>query len=364
LKRVRTSDLVPGMITYEDVYSYNNQLIVKKGSVLDDSTITKLEFYSVISIRIDDEIVIDSTEDVSDFHNLPDTLPYSERIKATRQFKEFEREFVNNTEALKGNLNALLKNHTFDTDVLLSSVTNLISKSSTSISMFDMLHNMRNYDDFTYVHSMNVSLICNIFGHWLEMSTEDIQILTLSGLLHDIGKLLVPEEIIKKPGKLNDKEFSVIKTHTLQGYNVLKDLNIDTRIKAAALMHHERCDGSGYPLGYKENQIVDFAKIVAIADVYDAMTAARCYRGPMCPFSVIAIFEEEGLQKYDSRYILSFLNHIGETYINNRVRLNNGIEGDIIMLNKNLVSRPLIRCTDGSFINLAERKDLHIVTLV
>lgn len=363
MKRVRTSELVPGMITYEDVYSYNNQLIVQKGTVLDDNTITKLEFYSVLSVRIEDE-VIDTVNAEDDFHKLPESLPYSERIKSTRQFKEFEREFVNNTEALKGNLNAILKNHSINTDVLLSSVTNLISKSSTSISMFDMLHNMRNYDDFTYVHSMNVSLICNIFGHWLNMSTADIQVLTLAGLLHDIGKLLVPEEIIKKPGKLTDGEFSVIKTHTLQGYNVLKNMDIDTRIKAAALMHHERCDGSGYPLGYHEIRIVDFAKIVAIADVYDAMTAARCYRGPMCPFTVISIFEEEGLQKYDSKYILEFLNHIGETYMNNRVKLNNGMEGDIIMLNKNLVSRPLIRCTDGSFLNLAEHKELHIVSLV
>ena len=86
-------------------------------------------------------------------------------------------------------------------------------------------------------------------------------------------------------------------------------------------MHHEKCDGSGYPFGLKGNKIDPFAKIVAIADVYDAMTAARVYRGPLCPFQVIDIFEKEGLQKYEASFILKFLQNVVNTYINNRVLL-------------------------------------------
>ena len=117
--------------------------------------------------------------------------------------------------------------------------------------------------------------------------------LTLCGLLHDIGKLKIPDEILNKPGKYTDEEFDLVKRHTKFGYELLKTLNIDPHIKKAALLHHERCDGSGYPLKATQKDLDDFSMVVAIADVYDAMTAARSYRAPLCPFQVIERFEQE-----------------------------------------------------------------------
>ena len=389
MQRIRTSNLVPGMISAEDVYSYNNQLILPKGSELNDKLITRLEFYSILAIQVEDEIpnksgsdpsnelesIVNSLgdsfsvkEEIVDFSSVSATnenSTYSEKIKATTQFKEFKKSFISNSEALQGNLNAIVKsNAPIDTTHMLTSVTDLISEGSTSISIFDMLHNMRGYDDLTYVHSMSVSLICNIFGKWLNLNDEDIKVLTIAGLLHDIGKLLIPDSILKKPSKLTDKEYNIIKTHTLQGYNILKDKNIDNRIKNAALLHHERYDGSGYPLGYSGNKLDLFTKIVSIADVYDAMTAARVYRGPLCPFKVIAIFEAEGLQKYDSQLILTFLGHITDTYLNNRVRLNDGTQGDVVMINRDLLSKPMIKTLDNRFINLKEHPELFIEELI
>lgn len=384
MQRVRTSNLIPGMISAEDVYSYNNQLILPKGSVLNDKLITRLEFYSILAVQVEDEIFEQSSssksdnainsldgvekEEVIDFSSVSAThqnSTYSEKIKATTQFKEFQKSFISNSEALQGNLNAIVKNNApIDTNHMLKSVTDMISEGSTSISIFDMLHNMRTYDDLTYVHSMSVSLICNIFGKWLDLNDEDIKVLTIAGLLHDIGKLLIPDSILKKPSKLTDSEYNIIKTHTLQGYNILKNKNIDNRIKNAALLHHERFDGSGYPLGYSGDKLDLFTKIVSIADVYDAMTAARVYRGPLCPFKVIAIFEAEGLQKYDSKLILTFLGHITDTYLNNRVKLNDGTQGDVVMINRDTLSRPMIRTIDNTFINLKERPDLYIEELI
>lgn len=373
MKRVRTSELIPGMRTVEDVYSFNNQLVVGADTVLTDEIITRLEFYSVLSIRVEENgaVAVEpeapkavEPQGVEDFASLPEQMSYSQKIKATKQFKEFEKSFVSNAEALDGHLHDIIEKSSINTNVLLESVSNLISQSTTSIGMFDMLHNMRSYDNLTYVHSMSVSLICNIFGHWLKLRSEDIETLTLAGLLHDIGKLVVPEQIIKKPGRLTASEYNKIKAHTVEGYKILKSMEIDERIKDAALLHHERCDGTGYPLSATEEKISDFAKIVAIADVYDAMTAARVYRGPMCPFKVISIFEQEGLQKYDSKYILTFLENIGQTYMNNRVRLSDGREGDIVLIRKNSISRPLIKCLDGSFVDLLDTPELHIEELV
>lgn len=390
MKRVRVSELVPGLTTAEDVYSFNNQLIVEKDTTLTDEMITRLEYHSVLSIRVNEDSFsgeakpddsdisnifdmdldslfsfsdseskpeekpspVSQSQDTWGFSETPANLTYSQRVKATKQFMEFQKSFVANTEALEGHLHDIIKNNSINTGVMLQSVTNLISQGTTTIGMFDMLHNMRSYDDLTYVHSMSVSLICNIFGRWLGFSDEDIRILTLAGLLHDIGKIAIPESIIKKPTKLTNEEYKEIKKHTVEGYKILKNLPIDSRIKDAALMHHERCDGTGYPLSINSEKISEFAKIVAIADVYDAMTAARVYRGPMCPFKVIAIFEEEGLQKYDSKYILTFLENVGQTYLNNRVVLNDGREGDIVLIHNNAISRPLIKLVDGSFIDL------------
>lgn len=362
MKRVRTADLLPGMQTAEDVYSYNNQMILPKDTLLTDKMITRLEFYSILAIKIQDDSDEPEEEDFEE--EASPTSSYSEKVRASKLFKRFEKNFLDSTDNFKNNIHQIVeKNAPIDTDSMFRNVMSLIEDDMNSIFVFDMLHNMRQYDDFTYMHSVNVALICNIFGTWLELPAEDIKTLTLCGLLHDIGKLMIPENIIRKPDRLSPAEYNIIKTHTLQGYNILMEYNISEAIKESALMHHERCDGSGYPLGIGENRINPYAKIVAIADVYDAMTAARVYRGPLCPFKVISIFETEGLQKYDSHYILTFLEHIANTYMNNRVRLSNGKEGDVVFMNKNSLSKPMIRC-GKEFIDLSKETDIYIETFV
>lgn len=366
MKRIRTSELRPGMKTAEDVYSYNNQMIVPKGTVLDDKIITRLEFYSVLAIRIteDGETLTEVASDTDASPSIDENSSYSERVRASKQFKDFEKTFLANTEVFKDTLKSVVDDGAeVNTKELVTGITSMITEDMTSVGVFDMLHNMRQYDDFTYMHSMNVSLICNVFAKWLGMSDREVEIVTLGGLLHDVGKLKIPDNIMRKPDKLTPSEYNIIKTHSLQGYNILKDKNIEDSIKQCALMHHERCDGSGYPLGLNGDKINKYAKIVAIADVYDAMTAARIYRGPLCPFRVIGIFEAEGLSKYDSHYILTFLEHIATTYMNNRVRLNTGEEGDVIFMNKNQYSRPMIKC-GNKFIDLSKEPDLYIETFV
>ena len=284
MKRVRISDLRPGMKTAEDVFSYNNQMIVPKGSTLDDKIITRLEFYSVLAVRIMDE----NEEDAGSAGDLPageetgEDTTYSQRVKSSKQFKTFEKSFLETSEQFKDKLKSIAEEGAdIDSHAMIESITSLIGDDMTGGSVFDMLHNMRQYDDFTYMHSMNVSLICNVFAKWLQMSKADTEILTLGGLLHDIGKLKIPDNIIRKPDKLSPAEYNIIKTHSLQGYNILKDKNIDDNVKQCALMHHERSDGSGYPLGLTEDKINMYAKIVAIADVYDALVSKRVYKDSM-----------------------------------------------------------------------------------
>ena len=129
-------------------------------------------------------------------------------------------------------------------------------------------------------------------------------------------------------------------------------------------MHHERCDGSGYPGHLTTNEIDNYAMIVAVADVYDAMTAARSYRAPLCPFQVIENFEKDGLSKYMPKYILTFLERIANTYQSQRVLLSNGQSANIVFLNKQKLSRPMVQLNDNSCIDLSTAGDLHIQALL
>ena len=361
MPRILTQDLVPGMVTAEDVYTYNNQLVLLKDMELTDKTITKLEFYSILSVRIKDDTAGITADEKQEEEN----LSYSQKIKASEEFKQFKLNFDNTVEDVKLKVNDIVTKNAEEvsTEELLQETNNLLSGSETGFHVFDMLHNMRSYDDPTYTHCLNVSLICNVFGKWLGMSDRDVNTLTVAGLLHDVGKLKIPENIVGKPAKLTDDEYNVIKTHAMEGYNILKEYDMDDHIKNAALMHHERCDGSGYPMGLTGDRIDPFAKIVAIADVYDAMTSARVYRGPLCPFKVISIFESEGLQKYDSEYILVFLEYIVNTYLNNRVRLSNGLEGEIVLINKMDLSHPMVHC-GNHYIDLSHEHGLYVEAII
>jgi putative nucleotidyltransferase with HDIG domain len=358
IKKILISQAVPGMIVAADIFTTDNHLIISKGTTLTDKVITRLEFYSIIDLSVYHlTAAIDNTiEDNS--------TTYYEKIKKSESFHRFHLAYTNTVNNFKESLDHIATHKDeINLDDLLAEMHRMLNQGDSNIELLNMLHCMRNYDDTTYVHSMNVAIICNIMGKWLNFTPEDLEVITLCGLLHDIGKLMVPYDLITKPGKLTDTEFSTVKAHTIRGYNLIKAKKIDARIKHAVLMHHERCDGSGYPYGFYNEQIDPFAKLVAIADVYDAMTSARVYRGPLCPFEVISIFETEGYSKYDPTYIMTFLSGIVQTYVNNTVKLSDGQTGNIIMINKMELARPIIRVAD-KYIDLSRNHTLQIVELL
>ncbi|MCR5101703.1 MAG: HD-GYP domain-containing protein [Butyrivibrio sp.] len=359
MRRVVTKKLVPGMVLADNVYTYNsNQLVLPKGFVLDDKAITKLAFYSIINVLIDEKTVS------PDIATVPDTRSYSERLRDTPEFKEFKSDFEDCASNFKNVITDIVRNNKpLVVNDLVSPIYSLISKGKGPSNIFDMIHSLRSYDDATYTHCINVALISNIIGQWLKLSDEDISIATQAGLLHDIGKLLIPGEIITKPAKLTPAEYSIVQTHPQQGYQILRDLPISEHVKNAALMHHERSDGSGYPLHLHGSQIDTFARIVSVADVYDAMTSARVYRGPLCPFIAIQMFETEGLHKYDPNVILTFLQNIVNTYLLNKVRLNDGSEGEIVFINRDHLAKPTIKCAD-KYIDLSIKHNLYIETIL
>ena len=224
-----------------------------------------------------------------------------------------------------------------------------------------MMLNIQEIDTTTYKHSVNVAIISRVCGGWLGIKDEkELDVLTMCGLYHDIGKSLVPQSILTKPDSLTAEEFGRMAEHPLLGYNLLSDAALDRRIKLAALQHHERNDGSGYPYGLTKDFINQYSKIVAITDVYDAMTADRCYRAGICPFEVIAQFQREDRSKYDQGILQVFLQNIAESYIGAGVLLSDNSRGTIAMINNKALSSPLIKLEDGTFVDLKERTELYI----
>lgn len=361
MKRLSITQLIPGMIVAEDVYDLEHELLIEKGTVLTDKLITKLDLYGILTIFAEDVVPSDRRSE-----NSPDSgeTSYSERIKSSPEFQLFREDFENEVNLFRENMNLVIqKNTDLDVKTLLQNTLAIVANHSGSISLLDMLQNMREYDDSTYTHSLNVALICNILAGWLKLPDDEVELATACGLFHDIGKMMIPYSIIAKPGKLSDEEFATIKKHPTLGYQLLLSQDVDEHVKNAALMHHERNDGSGYPLKLKGNQIDPYARIVAIADVYDAMTAARCYRGPLCPFRVIEIFEAEGFQKYDVSILLPFLQNVVNSCLQNRCLLSDGRKGTIIYINKEKLSRPVVQCGD-EYVNLADLPDVEIVKLL
>ena len=352
VEKILISRATPGMVLARDIYSRNNQVILNSGSVLDAQKISKIMFYSIdtVSVYIDEKSTATQT--------------LTQQLKDSVEFREFTRNYDRAVGTLKSAVSAVVNDGAeFDIDALIADIDHMIKESGSRTRLFNLLHCIRDYDEMTYMHCVNVSLISNCFGRWLGLDEADLRTLTLAGLLHDIGKTAIPKEILLKPSSLTEEEFKTIKTHTFKGYEILRDKTIDDRIKMAALQHHERADGSGYPYGKSGDEIESFAMIVAIADVYDAMTSDRVYRPKMCPFEVVKHMQSDTFTKYDPKFLVPLLEQITEVFMNHTVRLSNNQIGKIVLLNKNELSKPIIQ-VDDIFVDLSKQRDVTITEVL
>ncbi|MCR4908173.1 MAG: HD-GYP domain-containing protein [Lachnospiraceae bacterium] len=348
---VATAALQDGMQVGEDVVVGGN-VIVKKGKIIDRLTVKQLEACRVIGINI-----LEPSDNAKTWY---------EKVRLSREFKTFEDDYRTNLFAFKAACDNFVQNKVpFSKLDLLSIANRMVPDGMSGKLLFAYLYlHLPDSDDLSYAHGLNVAMICKVVSRWLGLSPADTDILIQCGFLYDVGKLLLPHEIIWKPDRLNKMELDLVRCHPFLGYHTLsKYVQVDQNVLAATLQHHERSDGSGYPQGLTADQINPFARIIAILDVYEAMTSARSYRQPMCPYQVIRIFQEESFQKYDIMFINTFLKHIVDELIGNHVRLNNGWEGEVIMNNTQDLSRPILK-SDAEIIDMTKRRELAIVQII
>jgi putative nucleotidyltransferase with HDIG domain len=363
--KISIQDIKPNMVLARDVVTSAGIVLLAKNTMLNNINYTKLLTSGIGHIYVNAGSIEEHTENFTEKERLSTTREHQRIPIIKRQdFQKFQAAVDEKTEEVKHMIYDISNGGTVDIKAFFDITDNIMSKLRCKSDIFTFIGFIKESDEHTFHHCVNVSLLCNLFGRWLGLKTDELMELTTSGMLHDIGKTEIPNEILNKKGKLTDEEFAVMKKHPVYGYRMLQKQDIPESIKMGALMHHEKMDGSGYPMGAKGEQIGKLARIIAICDIYDAMTANRVYRSKICPFEVIKMFETKVYGELDTQYLLIFLQNIAYTYIGRWVKLTDGQEAEVVFINGAQLSRPIVRTTDDQFIDLSTNKSVSIDSLI
>ncbi|RTE06703.1 HD-GYP domain-containing protein [Paenibacillus whitsoniae] len=222
----------------------------------------------------------------------------------------------------------------------------------------------RNLHEYIYHKSILVSLTSYSLARWSGLPQKDLVQIALAGLLHDIGTCKVDRAILEKKGALTAAESEEMKHHTLLGYQILKNVSgINEGVKLTAIQHHEREDGSGYPLGVKGDKIHVYAKIVAIADIYNAMTNERSYKSALSPYVVLEQLFNESFGKVDPAFVQVFMNKATQISTGTLVKLSDNRVGEIIFSDRSHPTRPWVN-VNGTIVNLTLERQLYIQDVI
>ncbi len=217
-----------------------------------------------------------------------------------------------------------------------------------------------NFSKYLSHHALSVGIISYAIGKWIGLDQGERMQLALAGVLHDVGMSRIPINYLYQTNVLEDKEFDEIKKHTLYGYQVIKDTKgLKEGTVLSVLQHHEREDGSGYPLQLKSTQIHTYSKIIAIADIFHAMISKRIYRSEYSMYQAIEEIIKEGFGKLDPKIVRVFVNKMTQVTNGTKVTLSNGKKGIIVFTDQQHPTRPWVK-VDDKIINLVIEKNIYI----
>lgn len=336
-----------GDIVAEDIINDYGATVVVRGTLLNPYIIYKLIGHGIKEVYIFDS---SNGESLEPLNNL--------------EFIVFREKYSKNINAMKKIINELAMGKGLDQS-LVESVSNAICSEVTQTgSVLKFLQTLKALDEYTYTHCINTAFYAMLIGKWMGFSEKRIKKLIQSGLLHDIGKVNIPLEILNKKGSLTKEEFENIKKHTIWGYGIVQEADdVDPEVKKAILLHHERVDRSGYPFSASPDCVGVYAKVIAVADVYDAMTSERIYKKRVTPFNVFEMFKTEGMGMFDTSVLSAFLKGIAPYYTGIDVVLNTGDIGKVVYIPPQEIINPVI-LTKGNYIDLSRNSSLKILKIV
>ncbi|SFJ43303.1 HDIG domain-containing protein [Paenibacillus sp. UNC496MF] len=247
---------------------------------------------------------------------------------------------------------------------LQAEVAPAVMRAASHPNVFELFEAVKAQGDYTYEHNIGVGVLAAMIGRWLDLGEADLTTLTVAATLHDIGKVKIPDDILNKPGKLTPDEYELVKKHTLYGYEMLKKTEgVSYRAALAALQHHEREDGSGYPLGLTADHIDPFSKIVAAADIFHAMSSDRPYHKALPFYEVLRQLREGYFGQLDPQIISVFLENVTTRLVGQQVLLTDGRIGEVVYINPHDEEAPLVRI-GGEFVDLSCKRSLMIRRIV
>jgi putative nucleotidyltransferase with HDIG domain len=328
------------------VFERSNVRLLPKGSVLTDQFINRLKIFGISGVYVRDEI----TGDI-----VPSTPLVSPKLK-TQSLNNLEWVFKN-SDSITEKPN---KQHIRYMD---KTVLELIKVVRENEGKLVNIADLRAYDEYTYHHSLSVAVVALGIGTQLGLSHDELHKLGFSAIMHDIGKMSIPIDIINKPARLTSAEYDIIKQHPVRSENYLLQNQIDDpEIYESVTHHHEKVDGTGYPEGLVERRIPYYSKIISVADVYDALTSRRPYRIPQIPTEVAEYIMGNVGVSFDMDVVHAFLRKIEFFPVGSFVEFNDGRKG-IVVDNENTL-HPVVKQLDSPFRKLDLFNDPKALNLV
>lgn len=315
-----------------DIYSKNGSVMLRRGNIMTEAIMEKLE-----SVGVNRVLVEAGTVELED--DEPRKTPLYNDGLPTDNIAQYRDDFLLKKEFEQGK-NALLDK---DIDGAQDVAKGIAGKIQTSNSIKKELDELKYGTEGVVTHSLNTAVLAGAIGIENGFAPKDIEQLVIGGMLHDIGKLYIDPEILNKKGRLTEKEYEIMKTHAEEGYKKLCDnKGVTQKVRFMAFQHHENNDGTGYPKRLKGEQILWEARILHVVDVYEAMTAKRCYKDHLLPGDVMEFVMGKYSTMFDIKAMDMFLRTIPAYRKGDLVRLSDGTRCQVLESNPINSLRPLV----------------------
>ena len=322
-----------GMVLDRDVYMFDSKTskvaMLRAGGVLTKAYIDKLSDMGILGVYIQSHQ--DEIPQSRDFATVKPDMKKEAISRIKTAYSLFNNTTFNNV-----HVDSIKET----SDIARQLVDTLVNNKGIFVNVEDL----RLYDDYTYNHSLGVAILSIAIGLSLSLKRTELYELALCALLHDIGKMGVPIEIISKPTRLTVEEYNIVKSHPMLGAQFAIRQNITNKaICSGILTHHERYDGMGYPHGLAGENIPLFGRIISVADVYDALTSARPYREPSAAPEAIEYIMGASGKAFDINVVSAFLRRVAPYPVGSCVRLSNGKMAIVVKQNDHNPLRPVVR---------------------
>ncbi len=368
MRLISINSVRPGTTLGRTLYDNDGRVLIKRGVELSETLISSVKRLGIYSLYINDKYSDVEIEDI-----IKPEFRQKAIVTLKHTFQTFQNysKYIDNVSYSKQDT-ALVKKRNQYIEQIKEMAREMLEQILSNKQVMINLVDIKSMDNYTYQHSVNVAVLSIVLGIHLQLNREELYELTICDILHDTGKMFIPIEIITKPGKLTSEEYGIIKEHSLKGYEHLKKSpNISGLARIIAKQHHEKVNGNGYPNSLTGDEINKLSKIVAIADVYDALTSDRPYREAMSPNDALEyIMSGSGLD-FDYEMVKVFAKTIVPYSEGSIVKLSDGSIAVVIENYINLPLRPKVRVlrdesgtnydNEFKYINLSEKMDIVIL---